>query len=744
MASSAGKFSRPRRNPVRLLGLVAVVLTIVCAGASFGILMGLTPIEPNEAVVRMALSVNGILAALLLGLIVYEFYRIWTARAEENAAARLHIRIVRLFAVIAVAPAFLVAIVASYTLDQGLDRWFSNRTQAIVSTSLSVADAYLQEHTRAINNSMLSLASEVNRARFSFQNNRRRFVSFFTVQSSIRGLQRAQIINENGDVIVQANLRGGSEVPAVPTLALGDAKEGRPILIAPGKTNLVGGVMQMPQLDEKLYLYVVKAIDSRVTNYLQLARDNSSDYARLNQSRFGFQLAFGLLYIGIAFVVLLAAIWVAIGMADSLVDPIRRLIGAAGEVSRGNLDVRVPVNRKQGDLAALGDTFNQMTGQLRSQRDDLMDASMLNEERRRFTEAVLTGVSAGVLGLDGDGRITIANRTALKILDLSAEDYLGKPLGELVPQFKSIVSKARRFVKREQREQITLQQDGQDRVLNVRINNDRPEDPKHDHGFVVTIDDISDLIVAQRSSAWADVARRIAHEIKNPLTPIQLSAERLRRKYGKVITEDREVFEQCTDTIVRQVGDIGRMVDEFSSFARMPKAMLERADLMEPLKQAVFLMDVGNPDIEITLESEQDTLIAEFDQRLMSQAFTNLIKNATEAINAVPSEHRSDGKITVRVTAATSGQTAQIDIQDNGKGLPKSDRHLLLEPYMTTREKGTGLGLAIVRKIMEDHGGRIELLDAPKDENGRIGAIVRLTMPVPREQDKKPDEQEKA
>jgi two-component system nitrogen regulation sensor histidine kinase NtrY len=418
--------------------------------------------------------------------------------------------------------------------------------------------------------------------------------------------------------------------------------------------------------------------------------------------------------------VLLSAVWIGFNFANRLVAPIRRLIGAANAVSTGNLYVRVPVRQGEGDLAQLGETFNRMTQELRTQRDDIRHARDLIDSRRRFTEAVLAGASAGVIGVDGNGNVSILNRSAEKLIGRQENEALGQSLTEVLPELAGIMTAAQSGAPTQ--DQITISRNGRERNLSVRVTSEQSGDS--DRGYVVTLDDITELVTAQRTSAWADVARRIAHEIKNPLTPIQLSAERLRRKYGKMITEDRAVFEQCTDTIVRQVDDIRRMVDEFSHFARMPKPVVAAEDVADVVRQTVFLMRVGNSEIDIAADIAEDSMPARFDRRLISQALTNIIKNATEAIAAVPPGEL--GKGVIRVFAARDGDDIVIDVVDNGIGLPKTNRNRLLEPYVTTREKGTGLGLAIVGRIAEEHGGTIELRDADEKIQGQRGAWVRV------------------
>jgi two-component system nitrogen regulation sensor histidine kinase NtrY len=385
------------------------------------------------------------------------------------------------------------------------------------------------------------------------------------------------------------------------------------------------------------------------------------------------------------------------------------------------------VRGSAGDIGSLASTFNTMTSQLKSQRGELLAANDKIDERRRFTEAVLSGVSAGVVGLDEKGRVELVNRSALAALGLREGDLVGKPLADALPELGDVIEEAWLRVRGPAHAQIQLLRNGEPRTFNVQVTQERSRGKIE--GLVVTLDDITDLMAAQRRSAWADVARRIAHEIKNPLTPIQLSAERLKRRFGaRVEAEDRKIFDQCTETIVRQVGDIRRMVDEFSGFARMPKPIMERRNLNEVIREAVFLQEVGNPRIRFRLELSEPPVMACIDHRLVTQAVTNVVKNAAEAIEAASRLESEPGLITVRVYEQPG--EALVDVEDNGKGLPADDREKLLEPYMTTREKGTGLGLAIVRKIMEEHGGTIALLDARALAEGGRGALVRLVFPA--------------
>jgi two-component system nitrogen regulation sensor histidine kinase NtrY len=708
-----------KRGDTRWLGPLAVGLALLSAFVTFIVLADLTPLLPTHNVVVTLLLVNAATVVLLLAIIVREVWQVVQARRSGRAGSRLHVRIVGLFSIIAATPAILVAVVASVTLDRGLDRLFSTRTRAAIENSLIVAEAYLRDHAQIVRSDIMVMAFDLARAEPIFKNDKEKLRQFLTFQASVRGLATAIVFDRNLNVVAHADLETNQTFAIPPREALPHVTTTEPQVVLLPDTNYVAAIVKIDKYDD-YYLYVARLLDPRVVPQLQATRESAEEYAALEARRLGVQVAFALMYTVIALTVLLSAVWVGLNFAKWLVAPIRRLIGAANLVSTGNLYVRVPVHQSEGDLASLGETFNRMTQELRTQRDDIMRARDVIDSRRRFTEAVLAGASAGVIGIDGQGRVSIVNRSAEKLIGCSEEEALGRPLTEVLPEVAEILAAARNGVRSQ--DQVTITRHGRERNLSVRVTSEQSTDS--DRGYVITLDDITELVAAQRTSAWADVARRIAHEIKNPLTPIQLSAERLRRKYGKSIGDDREVFEQCTDTIIRQVDDIRRMVDEFSRFARMPKPVFAADDLADTIRQAVFLMRVGNADIDIDAEIAEDPMPARFDRRLISQALTNIIKNATEAIAAVPPAEL--GKGVIRVFAERHGEDIVIDVVDNGIGLPKDRRSRLLEPYVTTREKGTGLGLAIVSRIVEEHGGRIELRDASERIPGQRGALVRL------------------
>jgi two-component system, NtrC family, nitrogen regulation sensor histidine kinase NtrY len=703
----------------RLIGALAVGLALLSAMATFLVLAGLTPINPVQSVVITLLALNALTGLLLLGIIGMEVWVVVLARRRGYAGSRLHVQIVGLFAVIAAVPTVLIAVVASTTLDRGLDQFFSTRIRSMIEGSAIVADAYVNENFQAIRAEDLDLAYNVARAKPLFDQNSDQFRQFFMSQAKGRGLLSAIIVKGDGSMVERADANADKPVSLPSSQQLRQLTETEPQLAFTAEG--VAAIVKLHDYDD-MYLYVAALLNPQVMRQVHETRENVGDYAALEAGRYGVQIAFALMFAVIALIVLLSSAWIGLDFANRLVAPIRRLIGAANVVSTGNLQVRVPVRPSEGDLAHLGETFNKMTQELRTQHDDIVRARDLIDSRRRFTEAVLAGASAGVIGVNAEGRVSILNRSAERLVGRQESEVLGLPLAEVASELAEIFQSARFGNQRLVQRQVTVTRDGQERNYSVRVTSEQATEAEH--GYVITIDDITELVLAQRSSAWADIARRIAHEIKNPLTPIQLSAERLRRKYGKSIVDDPAVFEQCTETIVRQVDDIKRMVDEFSRFARMPKAVMADEDVADTVRQVVFLLRVGHPDIDIEVDLAAEHMPAHFDRRLISQALTNIIKNATEAIGAVPPAELGRGRIVV--SARRDGNDAVIDVIDNGIGLPKENRARLLEPYVTTREKGTGLGLAIVGRILEEHGGRLELRDASDKIPSARGAWMQL------------------
>jgi len=722
----------PRRRLGAFLSFAVILIALCAAIASFFILMGLTPIAPSRVVTRILTYLNVAMVLCLLAGIGATLYPIIKSRRARRAASRLHTRIIALFSLVAAVPALVIAIVAAFTLNVGLDRWFDMNTRQIVASSVNLANAYAGAILQSLQTASYTMAMQLDNRRL-LTLNRTEYERQLTLQANGRDLQGVFLLRKDGSVIVSSQRGGEDSLPVPPQSWIKEATLDNPVTFQPGAHGYFGVIMKMSDIDNA-WLYAVRETDPRVLEALRLTEINTDHYRALEENRVPTQIAFSVLYVCLFLIMLLVAIWAGIAVADRLVRPIRLLIGAADKVAQGNLSVQVPVHVRDGDLGQLARTFNYMVEQLSSQRNELIAAGAQIDERRRFSEAVLSGVSAGVLGVDEDGFITIINRSAEAMFGIKAARAIGKSLMAVQAEIGNVFEIARQRDRKIYSEQIAVKGRGSSRVYNVQITMEDSAFIRH--SWVVTVDDITDLAEAQRSSAWADVARRIAHEIKNPLTPIQLSAERIRRRFGGRMTEekDREVFDRCTETIIRQVGDIGRMVDEFSSFARMPKPQPEIMDIRGPLRDAAFLREVARSDIVFSRDIADAPLIGAFDERLIGQAFGNVIKNAGEAIDAYHEAAAEAGrpadKGQIKLRARQKADRIIVDIIDNGKGLPKKERQKLLEPYMTMREKGTGLGLAIVRKIIEEHGGQMELLDAPADFYGGRGACVRLSFPA--------------
>ncbi|WIY54353.1 PAS domain-containing sensor histidine kinase [Devosia sp. YIM 151766] len=726
--------ARPWRRPfmgmqqdraLRVLGFGVVFASVLMSTMSFLILSDTTGIEPSPGVWTIIWIVTGILVLLVIALVVTEAVLLLQARMRRAPGSGLQVRMVTMFAFVAAVPAALVAVVATIALNQGLDQWFSERTRAMVESSRLVARSYMLEHAQVLRDDIIWVATELEQAHSTFENDPERFERILTALAVTRSLPFTSLIDRNGGTFIRAQINVAGAYPRLPDGITQGVVEGIPTAIAPGTTNLVGSVIKLRGYDET-YLFVARPVDAEVLQYMRLTDENITEYREYASNRLVFQITFTIMYVGLAVVLLLAALWIGIALANRFVDPIRNLMIASRRVSSGDLDVQVPVQEGRGDLRDLSNGFNRMIQQLKTQREELLKANEVNEKRRQFTEAVVEGVSAGIIGLDPFGAVTLVNARACEMLGKTEIELMGERMEAILPEIAPTMEKARSARRGQVRDQIQLGNETDRRIYQVQLT--REGSITESKGYVLTFDDITDLESAQRTSAWADVARRIAHEIKNPLTPIQLSAERLRRRYGNKLEDDREVFDKCINTIVRQVGDIGRMVDEFSAFARMPESAPEMADLSDTVRQAVFLESVRLPEVNIVTLLPDDAIHAWFDNRLVSQVLTNLIKNAVEAFEGIPLSE--EWQPTIIVEAHIEDNHARVAVSDNGKGWPGDNRQRLLEPYMTTREKGTGLGLAIVARIIEQHGGIVELIDAEPDPQGRTGACVTFTLPL--------------
>src|SRR6201987_334994 len=571
----------------RWLAPFAVGLALLSAFLTFVVLTGLTPIAPTREVVVSFMLINGATILVLVGIIIREVWQMVQARRRGRAAARLHVQIVSLVSVIVVLPAVLVAVVAEVNIDPGLDRLFSGPTREVIQNSLISARAYTEEPAQLIRGDILGMANDLSHARPLSDQDRQSFRELLAASAASRNLPGAMLIDKDRHVLETAQNTIQLAFAAPPPEVLSNVNEAEPEIAVLPEENYVAAVIRLRAFQDT-FLYVARQLDPHVVAQLKQTEASVAEYALIESRRLGIQVNFALIFAVIALTILMAAILFGLNFANWLVTPIRRLMSAANIVSTGDLHVQVPVFRSEGDLAQLGETFNKMTQELRPQRDELVNASDLIDNRRRFIEAVLSSASAGIIGVDASGSVGILNRSAEKLIGHAESETLDHPLSDVLPELDEMMKTAREGTQRLVQGQVTIQRDGQERNLSVRVSAEQTSQSRD--SYIITLDDITELVSAQRTSAWGDVARRIAHEIKNPLTPIQLSAERIRRKFGKAITEDKAIFEQCTDTIVRQVDDIRRMVHEFSRFARMPKPVMEGEDVADTVRQGGFLV----------------------------------------------------------------------------------------------------------------------------------------------------------
>jgi two-component system nitrogen regulation sensor histidine kinase NtrY len=723
----AAPVAGPRLDERRISGVfgpIAVGGALILALATFITFAGFTPIIPTSGVVLILLGGDGVVVLCLLVLIAVELRRLRAARRAARAGARLHNRVVALFSLVAAIPALVTALVATASVEWVINPAFMRDVGLFLSESGTLSQVYSESQCQALLREAELTANDLSQASRLVRSDPSLFQNFLNARSHALGFSAAAVIKSDGTSIAQA---AGSNLKQIAKPDRGDfaaAAARQPYCGLLGAGQVFVALRPIAGIDDG-YFYAARAIDPMSGRVARDASDVSAVFANFESHRHNIELGFAAVFVMLSLTMLISAVWMGLTFANQLVGPIRRLIRATDEVASGNLYVQVPTRRSEGDLGHLGETFNKMTMELRHQRNRLTAANALNDERRAFIEAVLSGVPASVIGVDAQDVITVSNAAADKLLcGDDPRGLVGRNIGDLFPEVAQILDQARAMNLRSQQAQATWTSHGRERLLNVRVTGD-PQ--RGDHGTVVTLDDISELVTAQRSAAWADVARRIAHEIKNPLTPIQLSAERLKRRYGKHIVEGKEVFDQCTDTIIRQVDDIKRMVDEFSSFARMPKARPAKDDLSDCVRQALFLMRVGRPDIAFEDDLPREPVIADFDRRLISQALTNVLKNAGEGIDALgPREEK--GRIVASLMVDDG--VVRITVSDNGKGFPSEDRRKLIEPYVTTRTEGTGLGLPIVIKIFEDHHGEVELLDGLVRADGGRGAQVLMRLPL--------------
>ena len=709
--------------------ITLTILAIISAFASFYLLS--THKSPFDltggSTVTVIFTLNLVLL-LLLGVSVGRwFVRIWSARKTGEAAARLHVRITAVFMAIAIVPPIAMAIFSAIVLETGLQTWFGERVKDTVDNSLQVARSYIAENRRTIESDVTYLASIFSQNASASTADLKAAAQEAVFQRALNELLIIELpLNGAPLVIIRANqgLSLGSGTTALPRDAVAKVQEQGTYLATNSGDDTFIAIRRLSGFLKPTYLYIARELNPLILEQYAKTVDAVETFNELETQQGDFQLQFSLLYLFISILILLAAIWTGLWFSSRLVDPLSNLVNAAQRFGKGDLSARAPASRSSDELGNLVRAFNKMAEQLEASRQELLRANVALDERRRFVEEVLENVSAGVIGLNADGTVFLPNKSACRLLNLGLADMVGLPLVEVLPPFADLLRQSAESKAGVADSHITMEVGDETRNLLVRIACERKEGELKPDGFVVTFDDITDQLSNQRTAAWADVARRIAHEIKNPLTPIQLSAERLKRRYRKDLPEEDTVFDQCTNTIVRQVGDLRRMVDEFSSFARMPAPLFRETDYTDLLRQAIFLQEVANPDINFVVNTPQNTVMAPGDGRLIGQALTNILKNAVEGVARLSEEERNLPNHKGTIIADLIAEEERIDfiIHDNGVGLPEGQRERLLDPYVTTREKGTGLGLAIVKRIMEEHGGRVKL--AP---NAPRGAQVTLS-----------------
>lgn len=687
---------------VLFLGLLAT------GAAAYSLFSNTDPLSPTPDNLYIFVLLITVLLLFLITLVVRQAIKL----QKGAAATRLHRRIVTLFSVIAITPTIIVAIFSVLFFEFGLQSWFSEKVQTVLDSSESVAETYIAEHVKIINADVLGMANEINGRAFIFSQQPELLAQALNIQANALGLSDAIIINRDGVITARASATFSIFDGRLSKDIIDSAAEGG-VQFFPTRAN-DGQIRVILRLDGFLdqFLYISRLIDAQALALVRRTVDAKNDFEKSQSELSQYRLLFNISFLVIALIVLFMAAWLGFSLANKLMKPINTLVGAADRVGKGDFSARAPIKEGYDDLGGLTKAFNTMTWQLQKQQKDLLSVNVKLDERRRFTETVLSGVSPGIMGLDPKGKITLPNRSASIMLDLSEEELKGSELNDVMPEVSSLFEKIVKANHQEVEDQIVLSRG--ENVLNLLVRITAELKGRKAEGFVISFDDITEQVEAERTAAWADVARRIAHEIKNPLTPIQLSAERLKRKYSKEISTDPEIFEQCTDTIIRQVGDLRQMVDEFSSFARMPSPIIQTEDLVDITKQATFLMDVGSTDIKISTDFPDHKVEFECDARQIGQALTNVIKNATEAI-----VDKKDAQIEISVVEDENATS--IIVSDNGVGMPEGMIDRLTEPYVTTRAKGTGLGLAIVKKIMKDHGGDLVL-----ENNKGVGATAKL------------------
>jgi len=672
----------------------------------------------NDTDTLIWLVVIDALALLVLGTLVgRQIWRLWSERRQRLAGHQLHWRMAVLFGGVTTFPALIVTLFALFIVDYSLRGWFAERISTAVNESVRVAESYFDEHARSISGEVLTMANDINREAYRLVGKGNLMGRYLSDQAALRNMADAIIFDGTGQVLAKSQFAFAITFANLNSSWVEQARKGEVVILRADETNKLRAVVKLNGYVDA-YLLVGRFIDSKVLRAMDQTRLAASDYQQLGFQQLDLQISFAVLFGIVLLLILIASLWIGLNLATAIVGPLGSVIHVAEQVRRGNLSQRVPDDLQLEEVSRLGSAFNRMLDELARSREQLVQANTQIDQRREFTEAVLGGVSSGVIGLDRYGKVTLPNATARSLLAKSDTDLIGKKLVEVIPEFRGLLGIINQKRRRFGEEQIILQRQNSHLILRARIVSEVIEGRVI--GYVVTFDDVTGLLSAQRKAAWSDIARRIAHEIKNPLTPIQLASDRLLKKYRPDDKKAADQFEEYVQIITRQVDDIGRMVDEFSAFARMPQPEMDRHSLLGIVNGQISLFAGRDLSLDVEIDDANNDYATICDAGLVRQALTNLLQNAKDSMD----EHRIASP-TIRIRLQSEDDMIAIIVTDNGPGFPDMDFEELLEPYVTTRQKGTGLGLAIVSKIMEDHGGAIHLDNA---ENG--GALVCLKFPM--------------
>ncbi len=720
----------PFSSVQKLKLLDQIPLTLILVGLFFGlltigVLAGFSVFDMSHHYLLILLGLDVVVLLLLGVVIAKKIVKIWVDRQRGLAGSKIHIRVTALFAVVSIIPAITMTIFAILFFHYGVQDWFSSRIKGALSESVAVSTSYLEEHQNIVAKDATLMAYDLNQEFPMLVKDRRTFDHYLTVMSSLRSLTEAIVFDRDQALLGRSHLTFALQFEPLPNWALQQAQGGKVALLSSNTHDRMRALIQLPGRPG-VFLFVGRSVDPKVLQHLKKSEEIFKEYGVLEGQRTGFELLIMALFSVVALLLLLASIWVGISISSKLIEPIRHLIDAAEKMRSGNLDIRVPEQKKnhEDEMNVLSRSFNRMAHKIQQQQSELLKTNKELEIKKQFIESTLAGVSVGVIGLDEKGRILYPNQMASDLLNINLTAKIGQKLTSVFPPLGEILAAPLKSHNTFFEQQAMFQIRGVQHTFLIRVLSEI-DAKATSTGYVVTLDEITSLLDAQKQAAWSDVARRVAHEIKNPLTPIHLAAERIRRKYSKEIKTSPEIFLECIDTITRQVAYIGNMVSEFSSFARMPTPVMKKENLINIIQHVVSLQkNVASAAIALVVKVPQEAVMILCDEQQVAQALLNVVKNAMESILEANETSKQKGKISI--TLEVSGKKASILVEDNGPGFPRDLEDNLMDPYVTTRPKGTGLGLSIVKRIMEDHQGKLILSNRDKGS----GAIVSLVFPL--------------